>query len=58
MMGQVLLSTGLSHALVRRPCQWAIGTAARLLPGLAVAVASHTRVSDAALARDGLQGAR
>lgn len=49
--GQVLLATGLSYGLVRRPVQVALSAAARLLPGLMAAVASRTRVSDAALAR-------
>ncbi len=49
--GQVLLATLLSHGLVRRAGQAALGAAARLWPGLMSAVAIHTRVSDAALAR-------
>jgi flavin-dependent dehydrogenase len=56
--GQVLLATGLSRGLVWRPAQAALGGVARALPGIMTAVASHTRVSDAALARAGLQGAR
>lgn len=55
---QVLLATGLSHGLVRRPTQRALGAAARLFPGIMAAVASHTRVSDAALARTRLDPAR
>jgi flavin-dependent dehydrogenase len=50
-MGQVLLATLLSHGLVRRAGQVALGAAARLWPGLMSAVALHTRVSDAALSR-------
>lgn len=49
--GQVLLATLLSHAMVRRPGQAALGAAARFWPGLIAAVASRTRVSDAALRR-------
>ncbi len=52
--GQVLLATCLSHALVRRPGQAALSLAARLAPRLVAAVAAHTRVSDAALARTSL----
>jgi len=48
---QVGLATLLSHGLVRGPAQAALGTAARLWPGLMSTVAFHTRVSDAALAR-------
>jgi flavin-dependent dehydrogenase len=55
--GQVMLATGLSLALVRRPAQRALGAAARLLPGFMAAVAKHTRVPEAALARAGLSGA-
>ena len=55
---QVLLATALSHGLVRRPGQAVLGAVARLLPGLMSTVASHTRVSDAALARAGLEGSR
>jgi flavin-dependent dehydrogenase len=51
---QVWLSTLVSQGLVRRSTQRVIGVAARLLPGLMAAVASHTRVSDAALARAGV----
>jgi flavin-dependent dehydrogenase len=50
-IGQVLWATALSHGMVRRPGQAALFTAARRLPGLMAAVASSTRVSDAALAR-------
>lgn len=57
-IGQVLLATALSHGLVRRPGQVALGAAARLLPGLMAALALHTRVSDAALSRTALRGAR
>ncbi|WP_437985699.1 NAD(P)/FAD-dependent oxidoreductase [Sorangium sp. So ce117] len=53
-LGQVLLATGLSHCLVRRPAQAALGAAARLCPGLMAAVAGRTRVSEAALVRGGL----
>ncbi|MEO5728455.1 MAG: FAD-dependent oxidoreductase [Byssovorax sp.] len=53
--GQVLLATCLSHALVRRPGQAVLSLAARLAPGLMAAVAAHTRVSDAALARTSLE---
>ena len=52
--GQVLLATGLSHGLVRRPTQAALSATARLFPGMMAAVASFTRVSDAALARNSL----
>lgn len=52
--GQVLLATGLSQALVRWPWQGALSLAARLAPGLVTAIAAHTRVSDAALARTSL----
>ncbi len=52
--GQVLLATLLSHGLVRRTGQAALGAAARLWPGLISAVAFHTRVSDAALSRTAL----
>jgi menaquinone-9 beta-reductase len=55
--GQVLLATGLSHALVRRPGQAALAAAARLCPGLMAAVAGRTRLPEAALARGGLPGA-
>lgn len=48
---QVRLATLLSHGLVRRPGQAALGAAARLWPGLMSSVAFHTRVSDAALSR-------
>ncbi len=44
-----------SHALVRRPGQAALSLAARLAPRLVAAVAAHTRVSDAALARTSLE---
>ncbi len=53
--GQVLLATCLSHALVRRPGQAVLSLAARLAPGLMAAVAAHTRVSDAVLARTSLE---
>jgi flavin-dependent dehydrogenase len=53
---QVRLATLVSQGLVRRPAQRALGAAARLLPGLVAALASFTRVSDAALARAGLEG--
>ena len=49
--GQVLLATGLSHGLVRGPTQAVLSATARLFPGMMAAVASYTRVSDAALAR-------
>jgi flavin-dependent dehydrogenase len=55
---QVLLATGLSHGLVRRPSQLALGAAARLFPAVMAAVASHTRVSDVALARTRLDPPR
>ena len=55
---QVLLATGLSHGLVRRPSQVALGAAARLFPAIMASVASRTRVSDAALARTRLDPAR
>jgi menaquinone-9 beta-reductase len=48
---QVLFATALSHGLVRRSSQAALGAAARLWPGLMSAVAFHTRVSDVALSR-------
>ena len=47
----VRLASLLSHGLVRRPAQVALGAAARLWPGLMSSVAFHTRVSDAALSR-------
>jgi len=49
--GQVLLATGLSHGLVRRPAQAALCAMARMFPGAMAAIAARTRVSDAALAR-------
>jgi flavin-dependent dehydrogenase len=49
--GQVLLATGLSYGLVWGPTQAVLSATARLFPGMMAAVASHTRVSDAALAR-------
>lgn len=49
--GQVLLATVLSHGMVRRGGQAALGAAARAWPGLVSGVAFHTRVSDAALGR-------
>ncbi len=49
--GQVLLATGLSHALVRGPTQALLSATARLFPGMMAVIASYTRVSDAALAR-------
>jgi flavin-dependent dehydrogenase len=49
--GQVLFATALSHGLVRRAGQLALGAAARLWPGLVSSVAFHTRVSEAALSR-------
>ena len=52
--GQVVFSTVLSHGLVRRTSQVALGVAARLWPGLVSSVAFHTRVSDAALSRTAL----
>ncbi len=51
---QVWLSTVLSAGLVRRPVQLALAAAARRLPGLMAMVASHTRVSNDAIARTGL----
>lgn len=48
---QVLLATGLSHGLVRRPTQVLLAALARMAPGLVAAIAARTRVSDAALAR-------
>jgi len=48
---QVLLATGLSHGLVRRPTQVLLAALARLAPGLVTTIAARTRVSDAALAR-------
>jgi menaquinone-9 beta-reductase len=55
---QVRLSTVLSAGLVWRPAQAALSALvpAQWLPGLMSAVASRTRVSDAALARVGLLG--
>jgi flavin-dependent dehydrogenase len=53
---QVMLATGLSLGLVRRPAQLAFGAAARLLPGLMTAVAGRTRVPASALARARLHG--
>jgi flavin-dependent dehydrogenase len=55
---RVLLAAGLSHGLVRRPTQLAICAAARRFPALVAAVASGTRISDAALARTLLDPAR
>ena len=55
---QVVLATGLSYALVRKRTQIAMGAAARLFPAILAAVASHTRVPDAALARNRLDPAR
>ena len=52
--GQVVRATALSLGLVRRPVQLGLGAAARLMPDLIAAVASLTRVPDAALARAGL----
>ena len=49
--GQVLLATGLSHGLVRRPTQAALSAMARVFPGVMATIAARTRVSDAALAR-------
>ncbi len=54
--GQVFLATCLSRALVSRVGQAALGGAAHLWPGLMKLVASHTRVSDAALSRSSLLG--
>lgn len=48
---QVLLATGLSHGLVRRPTQVLLAAVARMAPGLVATIAARTRVSDAALAR-------
>jgi flavin-dependent dehydrogenase len=48
---QMRLAIGLSHALVRRPSQRALGAVAQLWPSLMSTVAFHTRVSDAALAK-------
>jgi menaquinone-9 beta-reductase len=48
---QMRLAVGLSHALVRRHSQRALGAVARLCPSLMSTVAFHTRVSDAALAQ-------
>ncbi len=53
---QVLLSTVLSHGLVRRPTQILLGAATRLFPGLMARVATRTRVPDAALDRAMGQG--
>lgn len=55
---QVLLATGLSHGLVRSPTQLALCAVARRFPAILAAVASHTRISDAALARARLDPAR
>ena len=49
--GQVLLATGLSHGLVRRPTQTALSALVRRFPGVMATVAAYTRVPDAALAR-------
>lgn len=49
--GQVMLSTALSHGLVRKQAQTALGVAARMIPGLVAMVASRTRLPDAALGR-------
>jgi menaquinone-9 beta-reductase len=51
---QVLLASALSRGLVCRPSQVILGTAARLWPGLLSRVATHTRVSEAALRRTGV----
>jgi flavin-dependent dehydrogenase len=48
---QVRRATMLSRALLRRPGQLALSMAARLWPSLITAIASHTRVSDRAIAR-------
>lgn len=48
---QVLLATALSHGLVRATSQVALSRAASLFPGIMAMIASHTRVSDQALAR-------
>jgi flavin-dependent dehydrogenase len=48
---QVLLSTALSHGLVRRSGQWALSVAARTIPGLMTLVASRTRLPPALLGR-------
>ena len=48
---QVLLATALSHGLVRAASQVALSRTARLFPGIMAMIASHTRVSDRALAR-------
>jgi flavin-dependent dehydrogenase len=53
--GQVLLATLLSHGLVRRMGQAALGRVARLAPGLMSTVAFYTRVSDAAVLRPTLR---
>jgi flavin-dependent dehydrogenase len=55
---QVLLATGLSHGLVRRPTQLALCAVARRFPALVAAVAARTRISDAALARTRLDPVR
>jgi flavin-dependent dehydrogenase len=48
---QVLLATGLSHGLVRRPMQLVLCALARRFPAIVAAVAAHTRIPDDALAR-------
>jgi flavin-dependent dehydrogenase len=48
---QVLLASLLSHGLVRRTGQAALGAAARFWPNLMSNVAFHTRISDVALSR-------
>lgn len=48
---RVMLATALSHGLVRRVGQTALGAVMRLWPGLMSTVAFRTRVPDAALAR-------
>jgi flavin-dependent dehydrogenase len=53
---QMILATGLSLGLVHRPVQAALGALARVWPGLMSAVAFHTRVPEAALARHAATG--
>ena len=53
--GAVRFATALSRLAVRRPAAFAIGQAARLLPGAMAAIVAMTRVPDAALRRAGFE---
>jgi flavin-dependent dehydrogenase len=50
--GQMVLATALSLAIVHGPVQRVLGAVARVWPGVMSMVAFHTRVSEAALARN------